>query len=124
MKRERVNIEEELDKLERKERKRRSPSVEEGDGAVRAIKRAAQKRRAAGRFSTKIGGRSRSRSGSSHSHSSSEESSGNFKKPELTLQQREALAKTREEYNNLRADLLQFKQTKIGTNLDETNINI
>jgi len=37
----------------------------------------------------------------------------------LNETQREALQKTRDEYENLKADLLQFKQNKIGTLLDE-----
>lgn len=41
VRREKVDIDEELAKLDRKDRKKhRSPSVEEGDGAARAIKRA------------------------------------------------------------------------------------
>lgn len=30
----------------------------------------------------------------------------------------------REEYKHLRADLMRFKQDKVGTNLDETNIEL
>lgn len=32
--------------------------------------------------------------------------------------------KTRQEYNNLRADLLSFKATKVGTLLDESNLEV
>jgi sialic acid synthase SpsE len=42
----------------------------------------------------------------------------------MTEAQRKALQSTRDQYNNLKADLLQFKQTKVGTLLDEQNINV
>ena len=38
--------------------------------------------------------------------------------------QQQALKKTRAEYDSLRADLLQFKQNKVGTLLDEGNLDV
>jgi sialic acid synthase SpsE len=42
----------------------------------------------------------------------------------LTEAQKSALQKTRDEYNNLKADLLQFKKSKVGTLLDEQNLEV
>lgn len=91
------------------------------DPTTRAIKRAERKRRGTRRVATtKI---SRSRSRSSGSSSDSDELNGDEITTQ-TLAARNALQKTREQYEDLRADLLQFKQTKVGTLLDESNLDV
>ncbi len=42
----------------------------------------------------------------------------------MTQAQTQALKKTREQYELLRADLLSFKQTKVGSLLDESNLEV
>lgn len=110
VKREKVDVEEELRKLEKRDKKRRremdSDSEEERkmDPTVRAIKRAERKRRGARRVATTRLSRSRSRS--SGSSSSSESLVVEDKATKQSIAAREALQKTREQYEDLRADLL------------------
>ena len=114
-----MNIDEEIKKIERRDKKRKrdnSSEEEGGDGMARAIHRAERitMRRAAATTRVK---KSRSRSGSSSSSDST------FEKP-MTQAQTQALKKTREQYELLRADLLSFKQTKVGSLLDESNLEV
>ncbi len=98
-----------------KRRRRGSSEDEELEPTARAIKRAERKNRRTA-FTTRQ--RSRSRS------ASSSESDGFAVPLQLSAAQKQALTKTRQQYEDLKADLLQFKAVKTGTLLDEANLDV
>eukprot|EP00347_Sterkiella_histriomuscorum_P018523 403345186 len=128
-----VDIEKELKKLERQDKRRkrsrsRSQDDKNIDPTTKAIKRAQDKvsrnkRRLVQKTRYDSSNSSKSRSNSRSSSSSSEEEQISMTKP-INDAQKQALQKTREEYNNLKADQVQFKKEKIGTLLDEQNLNV